>query len=62
MLHRLSMFKPPPLALDADGRYGADLVDLSRHPQVVQESTQSFLATATAARFLAFLPPREAIR
>jgi hypothetical protein len=38
------------------------IVELCCYPQMVQEHRESFLATATTARFLAFFPPaREAI-
>jgi hypothetical protein len=37
------------------------IVDLCANPQAVQEHPESFLATATTARFFEFLPPREAI-
>src|SRR5215212_3996294 len=56
-LHLLSLSRQ----ISAPMRVVERLVDLSGHPQVLQKSTESFLATATAARFLAFLPPREAI-
>jgi hypothetical protein len=49
------------LPLLAPMRVVERIVELSGHPQAVRKSTASFLATATAARFFAFLAPREAI-
>ena len=37
------------------------IVDLCAHPQAVQEHRESFLATAIAALFFAFLAPLAAI-
>ena len=59
-IHRLCSSRL--LVLLAPMRVVERVVGLSRNPQAMQRGRrQSFLATATAARFLAFLPPREAI-
>ncbi len=50
-----------PLLLLASVGVVERIVDLCCNPQAVQEHRESFLATATAARFFAFFPPREAI-
>jgi hypothetical protein len=59
LLHRLALSKPP--TLSALMGVVERIVGLSGHPQAVKQHREFAGSTATTARFLAFLAPREAI-